>query len=116
MSGVEILAMEEVAVDTVFNWSAFFISIGIIFGIFIVTGLTISLTSGDWDNIKIGVIAGTILGSIAGIAFGFVCSIPTEHETQYKVIISDEVSMSDFFAKYELIEQDGRIYVVTEKD
>ena len=116
MIGVEILAMEEVVVDTVFNWSAFFIPFCIIFGIFIVVGFAISFSTRDWDNLAIGAIVGTIFGSIMGIAVGFGCGIPVEYETQYKVIINDEVSMSDFFSKYELVEQDGRIYVVTEKD
>ena len=40
----------------------------------------------------------------------------TKYETQYKVTISDEVKMDEFCEKYEIIEQDGKIYTVRERN
>ena len=116
MIGVEILAMEEVAVDYVFNWTAGFGGLTIIFAIFILIGVIMSLMLSDWYNIKIGVILGLILGMFSGFILGIGERIPTEYETQYKVTISDEVSMNEFVEKYEIIEQEGRIYTVIERD
>lgn len=39
---------------------------------------------------------------------------PTEFETQYKVTISDEVSMNEFLERYEIVDQDGKIFIVRE--
>lgn len=115
MTGVEILAMEDIVIDTAFNWIGFLISFGIILCVFIVTGIVISVSSGDWINVAIGIVVGIGFGGVFGTGLGFAFGIPAEYETQYKVIITDEVSMDDFFSKYELIEQDGRIYTVTER-
>lgn len=37
-------------------------------------------------------------------------------DTEYDVVISDEVSMNEFTEKYEIIEQNGKIYTVKERD
>ena len=39
-----------------------------------------------------------------------------EYETHYKVTISDEVEMNDFYETYEIVEQDGKIYTVRERN
>lgn len=116
MSGVEILAMEEIVVDTAFNWTALLITFGIILAIYILIGFAISKSTNDWKNFKIGIIVGSIFGAFLGTAMGFAFGIPVEFDNEYKVIISDEVLMNEFVNKYEIIEQDGRIYTVIEKD
>ena len=35
---------------------------------------------------------------------------------EYNVIISDEVSLTEFNEKYEIIEQNGKIYTVRERE
>lgn len=116
MAGVEILALEEVVTDYIFNWSLSGSAFAIVFVIFIIIGVLVSMVSSDWINIKIGVVSGLILGVFAGVIFGVAEKIPVEYEDQYKVVISDEVSMNDFLAKYKIIEQEGRIFTVVEKD
>lgn len=116
MTGVEILAMEEVVANSVFNWSAFWIAFGIIFGILVAIGVIISIASSDWSNVVIGVVLGLILSFVFSPMFGDTRRIPTEYKNQYKVIISDEVSMNEFVEKYEIIEQEGRIFTVVERD
>ena len=34
--------------------------------------------------------------------------------TEYKVIIDDTVNMNEFMGKYEILDQDGKIYIVRE--
>ena len=38
------------------------------------------------------------------------------YETEYKVLISDNVSFNEFQKKYKLINKDGKIYTIRKKD
>ena len=44
-----------------------------------------------------------------------ICVVKTPPETRYQVLIDETVSMSDFFERYEIVEQEGKIYTVKEK-
>lgn len=63
-------------------------------------------------------ILGTIAGSIVGIfayAIIFQCIFPVKF-IKYKVTISEEVSMVEFCDMYEIIDVDGAIYTIREKE
>lgn len=115
MTGVEILATNEVATAFAFNWENFWIAFAIVtlLGGFI--GLLASLSSEDFACIVIGLILGAVFGTILGAG---ICanSLPTKYETQYKVTISDEVQMNDFLEHYEIVSQEGKIYTVRERN
>lgn len=116
MTGIEILAIQEVATKFAFNWSAFWITFGIIFGISLFVGIIISLDSDDWSNSLCGIIVGIIIGLFFGAMVGDVMlHTPTAYETQHKVTVSDEVPMNEFLEKYEIIDQEGKIYTITER-
>lgn len=56
--------------------------------------------------------------AIIGIAIcGIGASIKTNKivDTKYQVIVSDDVNFNEFHEKYEIIEQNGKIYTVREK-
>ena len=117
MTGVEILATEEVAVAWAsWNWSNFFSVVGLVFFVAAITGVI----SGAIDGRSIGItvfLSGFIVGSVLfGTMVGANTGEPTEYETQYKVIIDDSVSMNDFVDKYEIVNQDGKIYTVKERE
>lgn len=38
------------------------------------------------------------------------------YETEYKVLISDNVSFNEFQKKYKLINKDGKVYTIRKKD
>lgn len=119
MSGVEVLAVERVAVAFGFDWSAF-IFLGLVFGLlFAMIGFIIALAFNHSDLIT-GVFVGlSILAGLALAAFFASVSIsgpPTEFESHYKVTISDEMKMNDFLERYEIIDQDGKILIVREVD
>ena len=116
MTGVEILAMEEVAINFTFNWVAFFICFGAVLTIFILIGIAMSMCFDDWKQLLVGLIVGTIIGGVFGTIIGFGSGTPTAFENQYKVTITDEVSMNEFTDTYEIINQDGKIYTVRERD
>lgn len=116
MNGVEILEVEQVAIVFKFNWIAFAVIVGIVALVFsivaIASGLSIRNTDALVGLIVLGVILSLIFGGLAAIYF----AKPIEYTNQYKVTVSDDVSMNEFMDRYEIIEQDGKIYTVRERD
>ena len=117
MTGIEILNETQVVAESAFGWTAFWIAGSIIFGIFIIIGIILSITEGPDLVSWIAVIsAGIILGLIFGFIWGMGCETPTKYETHYQVIIDDSVSMNDFLDKYEIIDTEGKILTIRERD
>ena len=116
MTGVEILAMQEIVTEFAFNWNAFWITFSVTFGMFALFGIFLSLISYEWSNLRFCIIVGSIMGLFVGCTVGdkILCT-PTVYKTQYKVTISDEVSMNEFLEKYEIIDQEGKILTVIER-
>jgi hypothetical protein len=109
MTGVEILATQEVAIAFGFCWAGFIcLAIaGLFFGAFLYLG---------YESIPASLFI-FVFALAAAFVVGFKADgIPSEYETHYKVTISDEVSMNDFLERYEILEQEGKIYTVRERD
>ena len=103
MIGVEILTSAQVVAETAFNWNAFWITFGIICGIFTILGIVLVITNDqDWTTILLSLLLGAALGTAIG-------------GSQYEVTISDEVSATKFLEHYEVVDQNGRIFTVREK-
>lgn len=114
MNGVEILSQAQVATESTCNWQlGIFVLIGTI-----ITGGVLAFFLAEEDN-KCGIaIFGSTIGALIGIFF-FALTLaatekPSAYETQYKVTISDSVSMTDFYEHYEVIDQEGKIFTVRE--
>ena len=117
MSGVEILAANEVAQFAGFNLEAFAKVFWVGFALSILGGLVSGFFERDFwlafCIIFIGAGVSVVLGFFAGmISFDEV----TGHYTEYKVTVSDEVSMNEFLERYEIIDQEGKIYTVVERE
>ena len=110
MTGVEILSIGEIGAGSAFNWVMAILTGGFV-------GLAIGFigTMAE-DSIRSGAILFIITFIITGTIVGFSDAKPTHYVPTYKVVISDEVSMDDFMEKYEILEQDGRIYTVKERE
>ncbi len=115
MTGIEILTSAQVATEMIFNTTAFWVTSICFFGVAVFIGAIVSISESDLSYVifisLIGVICGGMTGSMAGSLF----AEPATYETQYKVTISDEVSMNDFYEHYEVIDQDGKIFTVRER-
>lgn len=115
MTGVEILAMEEVITEYAFNWKAYLICLAVAIAFFgfigLATGVPDKALEGTLIGIGVGLVVGALIGQIPAWTM-----LPKEYETRYKVTITDEVKMSDFISKYEIIEQEGKIYTVRERN
>lgn len=68
----------------------------------------------DFNNIK-WTIAFGILSVIAVISVIIDLNHPMYDKSQYQVIVDDSVSMTEFIQRYNIIEQEGITYWVTEK-
>lgn len=77
-------------------------------------------------NIILAIICYSERWTIRGIVFTIIAVIglitaildlshPMYNKTQYQIIIDDSVSMSEFTQRYNIIEQEGITYWVTEK-
>lgn len=66
------------------------------------------------DSVKGGTVF-TIIAVLGVITAIFNISHPMYDKTQYQVIIDNSVSMSEFTQRYNIIEQEGITYWVTEK-
>ena len=105
MTGVEILAVEEVVTGMTFNWTVALISGGIISLICTLAIAIFGISPEDWKDWLFCITMGLIVGAFFGVIFGSIGKTPTEYETQYKVSISEEVSINEFSKKYERVTQ-----------
>lgn len=117
MNGVEILATEQVATAFGFGWEAFLI-VGFFMGV--VWAFTFWCIA-EYNHLGTGgTIVTVIIGFLIGMGvFGTLIGAntngaPTAYETHYKVTISDEVPMNEFLEHYEIIDQEGKIFIVRE--
>lgn len=116
MTGVEILATEQVAVAWGFNWVLFWIIGGGIFAIVTAIGIWQWLSgSCDFGIVPALITVGLVAGPLFGCVLGSECSKPVEYTTEHKVLISDEVLMNEFNEKYEIVSQEGKIYTIRER-
>ena len=118
MNGIEILSTAEVVTASAFNWLVFSIIAVILFviiGIGVYLLVRMEIGSSKIGNIAFSISVALILGFMFGGLAGAATATPTAYETHYKVTIDDSVSMNEFNEKYEIINQEGKIYTIREK-
>ena len=116
MNGVEILLTTEVVTETTYNWwLAGFIYLG-----FVILGGIVGFCAAEFwckgEAAYIGCFINALTGIFIFAAVAVMTAKPTTYETHYKVTIDDSVSMNEFLDKYEIIDQEGKIYTVKEKE
>lgn len=117
MPGVDILAVEEVAVGPELNWTVFWTILGVVVvGTLIYTITKVVSGQYSWPIIPAFLILFGCVGGAFGIMFANIFGKPIAYETQYKVTISPEVSMVTFMDKYEIVDIEGRIYTMRERE
>lgn len=111
MEGIEILSVGEIGINPVlFNWSA-----AIIGGILL--GLVCALGAGAAeDSVGLFIVAFILCALFFGALCGFGIEKYADTAPTYKVIISDTVSLNEFYDKYEILEQDGKIFTIMERN
>lgn len=116
IDGVTILNQFEVVTKTSFNWSSCWTGVFIALGLSLIVSIIFGLKENDIvAGITIFIVMTLLLPTMLGFMFGeIIFPKPIAYETHYEVTINDNVSMNDFYDKYELIEQRGKIYTVKE--
>ena len=93
-----------------------YIAIGAIVGA-IVVGLLIGLLTLDFDMGMICSVIGCFIGGFIGMAITDANVVKTDTgRYEYKVLIEDGVEMKEFYEKYNVIEQDGEIWIIEDKE
>ena len=109
MTDVEILATGEGATSFEPNSAVFLF----VLALCVIGGLVIGSKGKECG---LGAMVGLLIGMVAGLLLSVVVGIAEiEYYPTYKVTISDEVSMNEFMDKYEILNQDGKIYTVKER-
>ena len=115
MKGVEILSTSQVVAETTFSCMAVIIAVVLTMAVFITLGIYLSIEENDFSYAIFFIIIGVIFSVLTGGITGGITETPTAYETQYKVTIDDSVSMIEFNEKFEVLDQDGKIYLVRER-
>lgn len=118
MEGVEILFAEEITRSVwngfVWHWGlAFAVLIGLILiGVAIYSSWN---CTGQGGELTAMVVIGVIFLTLGSICFYHEGTVPVYDYTKYKVIVDETVDMNEFFEKYELVDQEGKIYIVKDE-
>lgn len=109
MEGIEVLSIGSIGVNQVFNWDAAIIG-GLVLG-FLCSLYGFFSTDSPLVGIAIFVIMGLFFGFVLGISVEkYADTVPT-----YKVTVNDTISINEFYERYEVLEQDGKIFTIKEK-
>ena len=109
MAGMEILATGRHATSFEPN-SPVFLSV---LAFCVIGGLVVGSKDKEYG---LGALLGLLIGMLAGFLASVVVGVvEIKYYPTYKVTISDEVSMNEFMDKYEILNQDGKIYTVKER-
>ena len=109
MEGSTVLSENELMV--VPNWVGIIVLVGMI--IMLISLIVIVKMSNIYFSVILCVIG--IVLAIVGI-FGNLTIRKSTGEYEYRVTISDEVSLVEFNEKYEIINQEGLIYTIRKKE
>ena len=109
IEGITVLAQETIAPPMGTIIFGFFIAgISLLFGIvFLCLGI---VNDSSLIIPSVIVLAGTFV--IGAICFS---ELSKEPYTEYKVLIDQDVSWSEVYENYEIIDQEGQIYIIKEK-
>ena len=113
IEGIRILSQSPIFDYTYKHW---YVALGGILGA-IVLCFVVGILSRDFS---MGVFF-SIIGCVVGICLGVVAVEATAVKTEtgryeYKVLIEDGVEMKEFYERYNVIKQDGEIWVIEDKE
>lgn len=115
MNGIEILSQSEAVAELAYNWTAFSLVLIIMSTIGIVLGIIIGKQEKSYFIAAVIISLNISFGLIPSFIAGREYSTPVEYKTQYRVTIDETVSMIEFYERYEIVEQEGKIFTIEEK-
>lgn len=109
MEGIEVLATIPEGTNLVAN-----LPVAIIVGGIVWLGVGIWGAT-DSGSIILGLLSGFLVGVMVFIVIAGISAKPTEFINTYKVTISDDIKLNEFYEQYEVLEQEGKIFTIKEK-
>lgn len=113
MIGVDILATQEIMKST-FNWYAFIIGMIIV----ITTTIILIWKFSSNEDILYNIMIAFIVISLFTIPVSIIADKTGEKtldHIEYKVKLSDEVSISEFLSTYQIVDQEEQILTISER-
>lgn len=110
MDGVMILSSETIYNNILPEWFGGWSALGFILFTLI---CFMTLTEGCY---RLGTLCAVL--AVVFIVTGYCSDTPNKNSVdhiEYRVLIDESVSMTEFFDKYEVIDKDGRIYTIKER-
>ena len=122
MDGVTVLSESQELTSSSAGLGLLVVFISLLISFFVTFGIfTLIIKLTDSDSYAIPICASLALVIIARSLSIVGCKFlhhkgKIVYENVYKVTISEEVSLKDFYEKYKVIDQEGQIYTIKEKD
>ena len=110
MDGITIL--NTIMVDDCADWVSF---IALTLGVICIVAFILTLTSNDNRVIIFGIISLLAIIATPIIIIASKTHWRTNERNQYECIIDDSVSINEVYEKYNVIEQDGKIWTIEDK-
>ena len=111
MNGVEILSSETIYNTILPEWCGFIVLMGIV--AFCICASVFGSTRKIGSTITSCVL---VVISVIVMVLSLSSSKTDVNRIEYKVTIDDFVSMNEFLDKYEILDQEGKIYTVKERE
>lgn len=109
MEGVTILSQDTTLITSGFSPLYIIFIVTTIFGL----GMTIISFINDWSvSLTVSFL---LVFAVSIFTLAFTPLITADRVTTYKVIIDDSVSFTEFTDKYEIEDQEGKIFTIYEK-
>lgn len=111
MNGVEILSSETIYSPIL---PEYWLGIGLGVALLFIVAMAFCFAN---ENIILGFICMILSLSFVFVGcLGGTCKKTDIDHIEYKVTVDDSVSMNEFLNKYEILEQEGKIYTVRERE
>lgn len=110
MAGVTILSEQTVYNTLVPEWAAIVACVGL----FVIWLIGFIFIATDRDKSLIICMIGILILSAVAIC-SLIDNKKSINHIEYKVTIEDSVSINEFLDKYEILDQEGKIYTIKEK-
>ena len=110
MDGVTILAKDMYALDFLINVNGYMFT----FCLLVIIALSYLVLDGPRDQGNHAFASICFVVSLFLLVVSTFGSLATEH-TEYKVTIDDSVNFNEFMERYEIVDQNGKLFTVKER-
>lgn len=115
MKGVEIITSTQVVTEMTSNAVVTWISFGITLFIMLAIGIFWAVKEKSVVFFLVCLMIGLPTSCMTGSIAAGITTEPTAYETHYKVTVDESVGLSEFTSYYEILDQEGKIYIVRER-